>query len=451
MLLHFWTPFAQQAAAAAQLAQWAAVFGAPMAPLAGPTGRLASERPAPKRSVSKTPVTTASKTPVTTASRTPAAEPPKAKPPKAQDQTAQDQTAQDQTGQDQTKQSARAEGSSNQDATNKDVGGQNQSAPVSRAASGMAPGKAPGMAPWMALWPGPWSPQAAAPLWPAASPEFWAALMTAAAPAPRPADRRARAAAAPRFAGGEVTDDAFLNGAVRLWQPANGYRAATDPVFLAAACQAKPGQSVLDVGSGAGAAAFCLAARVKGLRQEGVELSADYADLSRRNAQRNGVSWLAHCGDVRAAPLFLRSASYDHVITNPPFFEADAAPPSPDRGRDAAHRETAPLDVWLDFCLRRLKPKGWLTIIHRASRLDDILAALAGRAGDIRILPMWPRAGAPAKRVLIRARKGSRAPLSLTAGLVLHATDPSVSGSVGGAPFTAAATAVLRDGGALDF
>lgn len=265
-----------------------------------------------------------------------------------------------------------------------------------------------------------------------------------------------RAAAAPetppRFPGAELTDDAFLNGAVRLWQPAAGYRAATDPVFLAAACSAASGQSVLDVGAGAGAASMCLAARVKDLRLEGIELSEAYADLSRRNAQRNGVGWLAHCGDIRDAPLFLRSASYDHVITNPPYFAADAAPVSPDPGRDAAHRETAPLDAWLDFCLRRLKPKGWLTIVHRAGRLDDVLAALAGRAGDIRVLPLWPRAGVAAKRVVVRARKGARTPLTLTPGLVLHTGDGGAEAQdLGGARFTAAAAAVLRDGEALSF
>ncbi len=250
-------------------------------------------------------------------------------------------------------------------------------------------------------------------------------------------------AVAQKFADDALTDDAFLDGRVRVLQPAQGYRAATDPVLLAAACPAERGERVLDVGSGAGAASFCLAWRVRGLQLEGVELSPDYAAISRRNALKNDVGWIAHCGDVRAAPLFVRSTSYDHVITNPPYFPADAGPACGDPARDAANRETVALSEWLDFCLRRLKPRGWLTVIHRAERLHDLLAALSGRAGDIRALPLWPRPGKPAKRVIVRARKESRAPFTLAPGLALHPVE--------GEGFTDAATHILKEGGALDY
>ncbi|MEL6318106.1 MAG: methyltransferase, partial [Pseudomonadota bacterium] len=218
--------------------------------------------------------------------------------------------------------------------------------------------------------------------------------------------------------------------------------AATDPVLLAAACPARPRQRVLDVGCGVGAAAFCLAARAPGVDLEGVEIQEAYADLSRRNAQRLGVGWLAHVADVRAAPLALRATSYDHVLTNPPYHAAGAALALDDPAKDAANRETADLETWLDFCLRRLKPKGSLTVIHRAERLDDILAALRGRAGGAAILPLWPRPGLPAKRVIVRAVKEGRGPLRLCRGLTLHGAD--------GGAFSPEAEAVLRQGAPLD-
>lgn len=246
-----------------------------------------------------------------------------------------------------------------------------------------------------------------------------------------------------RFRADALTDDAFLDGRVRLWQPSEGFRAATDAVFLAAACPAASGERVLDVGCGAGAAAACLAWREPGVALEGVEISPAYAELSRRNMLRNGRPWIAHEGDVAAAPLFIRSAQYDHVITNPPFFAADAAIPLENPSRDAAHRETLPLGDWLDFCLRRLKPKGFLTLIHRAERLSEILVALHGRAGDVHVAPLWPRPGRPAKRVVVRARKEARGPLTLGPGLLVHPAE--------GEGFTEDAAAVLKDGAALTF
>ena len=120
------------------------------------------------------------------------------------------------------------------------------------------------------------------------------------------------------FAEDALTEDALLGGRVRLRQPAKGYRAATDPVLLAAAVGARTGETVLDAGCGAGAAALCLAARVPGLALHGLELQADYAALARINAPQLTV-WE---GDLLAPPAVLRSIAFDWVISNPPYFDA---------------------------------------------------------------------------------------------------------------------------------
>ena len=179
-----------------------------------------------------------------------------------------------------------------------------------------------------------------------------------------------------------------------MLQPRRGYRAATDPVFLAAAVPAQPGHAVLDLGCGAGAALLCLGARVPGLRIAGLELQPAYAALARRNAALNGLDADIFVGDIAAPPPALRERSFDHVLTNPPFFAAGTGTASSDSGRARAHGEgSADLAAFLDLGLRRLKPGGSLTVIHRTERLGDMLAALAGRAGDVRILPLAPRAG----------------------------------------------------------
>lgn len=245
-----------------------------------------------------------------------------------------------------------------------------------------------------------------------------------------------------------LTEDAILGGRVRLRQPTVGYRAATDPVLLAAACPAKAGERVLDIGCGAGAAILCLAARVGGLDLHGLELQPAYAGLAQANATLNGVALSVHQGDVAAPPPALKAVSFDQVVMNPPWFD-ETAPASPDQGRDTARRgDAAGVALWIDGGLRRLRQGGRLTLIHRAARLGEILAALGTRAGDVAILPLSARAGRDAGRVIVTARKDIRAPLRLCAPLALHA---GAAHDGDGDDFSAEAAAVLRDAAALTF
>ena len=220
------------------------------------------------------------------------------------------------------------------------------------------------------------------------------------------------------FVESDLTDDAFLGGRLHLWQPANGYRAATDPVLLAAACPAESGQSVLDLGCGVGAAALCLAARVPGLALTGIEVQAGYAELARRNAVRNGLPLQVVTGDLTAMPAELRHG-FDHVIANPPYYPRSGTP-SPVPERDLAVRAEVALAVWVDAATRRLDPGGWLTLICGTDGLPEVLAALSPRMGSVAVLPLSPREGRAALRIVLRARKGGRSALRLLAPFVLH-------------------------------
>ena len=249
------------------------------------------------------------------------------------------------------------------------------------------------------------------------------------------------------FAEEALRDDLFLGGKLRLIQPVAGYRAATDPVFLAAAVATEPGERVLDLGCGAGVATLCLGHRVAGLDLHGLEIQPAYLGLAQRNAQANGIGLSGHLGDVAAMPAALRALSFDQVMLNPPYHRPGDAP-SPDAGRDRAHREgAAGLGTWIGAALARLTPKGWLTVIHRAERVPELLALLDEPAGDIRLKPLVARLGREAGRVIIRARKGARGPFRLLAPLVLHEGARHLQD---GDDFTAEAAAILRGGAALD-
>ncbi|WP_205215712.1 tRNA1(Val) (adenine(37)-N6)-methyltransferase [Azospirillum brasilense] len=234
--------------------------------------------------------------------------------------------------------------------------------------------------------------------------------------------------------------DTLLGGRVRLHQPQAGYRAAIDPVLLAAVTAAAAGERVLDVGTGTGAAALCLAARVPGVTVVGLEKRAEAADFARRNAALNGLESrvIVREGDLLAPPPELVPGSFDRVMMNPPYLRAGAASLPPDPWKAAANVEgEAGLADWVRFAATMMKPRGTLTMVHRADRVDEILAALHGaRFGSLTLVPLWPKAGEEARRLLLAAQKGGRSPARFTAGLVLHGPDGA---------YSAQAQRILRD------
>ncbi|HEY8015586.1 MAG TPA: methyltransferase, partial [Dongiaceae bacterium] len=139
---------------------------------------------------------------------------------------------------------------------------------------------------------------------------------------------------------GDITEDRLLDGKLLLRQPEEGYRAAIDPVLMAASVAANDGEMVLDLGSGVGAASLCLAARVPGCRVFGLEMQPNLVTLARQNIEINGFTGRVESmiGTLQAPPPRLAPGSFHHVMTNPPF-NAGEGTPSGIAGKDAANRE----------------------------------------------------------------------------------------------------------------
>jgi tRNA1(Val) A37 N6-methylase TrmN6 len=249
---------------------------------------------------------------------------------------------------------------------------------------------------------------------------------------------------------GEVTDDAFLGGALNILQLQSGYRAGLDAVMLAAAVPADSSRPlrVLDVGAGVGTAGLCLARRAPFAELVLFEKEPQLAGLAAENISRNGLSERVRAvtGVVGAAATELRASglveeSFGHIIANPPYHDTGAGTLPPDVLKAGAHAmPDGELEAWARFMARMAAPGGEATIVHKADALARVLAAFDQRFGSLRILPLHPRAGAPANRVLVQGVKGSRGPLQLLPGFVLHADDNA---------FTPAAQAILRAGAAL--
>jgi tRNA1(Val) A37 N6-methylase TrmN6 len=245
-----------------------------------------------------------------------------------------------------------------------------------------------------------------------------------------------------------LTEDAVLGGRLRLLQPARGHRIGHDAILLAAACPACAGDAVAEFGAGVGAAGLALAARVGGISLTLLDIDPPLVALAAENARRNGLA-----KEVRAVVLDIAAPARSfaaaglvpdgltRVLMNPPFNDPARQRLSPEPARRRAHAaDGATLAVWTKAAARLLRPRGTLTMIWRADGLAEVLGALGRAFGAVAVLPVFPRPDAAAIRILVRATKASRAPLTLLPGLVLndHAGRP-----------TAQAEAILRLGEAL--
>ena len=246
----------------------------------------------------------------------------------------------------------------------------------------------------------------------------------------------------------DTTEDPVLGGRLVLRQPKRGHRVGHDAILLAAATEALPGEQAIELGAGVGAAGLALAQRVSGLNVTLVEIDPALAALAEENAARNGVASLVRvavldvaASDTEFAKAGIEGGTAARVLMNPPFNDPARQNVSPDPQRRLAHAaSTGTLAQWIGRAASLLAPSGTLTLIWRADGLDHVLAAARADFGGVAVLPIYPRPHATAIRILMRAVKGSRAPLALLPGLTLN--DASGQPSV-------AAEAILRGGDAL--
>ncbi len=218
-----------------------------------------------------------------------------------------------------------------------------------------------------------------------------------------------------------------------LAQPLKGHRVGSDAALLAAVADPGDGRLV-DVGAGVGAVGLALVARSGRCVADLIEIDAALAGLATENAALNGLSERARAvvADVLDPARGGRPASPTRLRTS-----WSPTPRSSRRGRCAprrtrrgrarmcmrAARSVSPLLAWMRACLALLAPGGRLAMIHRPDALPAILAAAENRLGALALLPVHPRAGAPAHRLLVSGVKGSKAPLRIAPALALHGPD----------------------------
>ena len=237
----------------------------------------------------------------------------------------------------------------------------------------------------------------------------------------------------------ETRCDAFYDGRFALLQPVGrGYRSGLDALLLAASVPANAVGTLADIGAGAGAVGIAAACRCDGVSVTLVEKNPVMAALARDSVALPANARTApRLRVVEADILATRPAreaagigdgAFDFLLTNPPFY-TDGHRASPDPLRAEALSATGPefLARWIRGCAALLTGGGRFVAVLPAAALPAALLACEGRLGGLHVLPVHPRPEAPAVRLLLSGRKGSRAPLTLLPGRFLHETDGSPS------------------------
>ncbi len=234
-----------------------------------------------------------------------------------------------------------------------------------------------------------------------------------------------------------------LNKKLALHQAQKGFRTSMDSVMLGAACPAKSGQSILDLGCGVGSAGLCALYRIVNATLTGIDIQGDHIEIAQKNAEINNIENRSNfiVSDIRDARL---GNIFDHVICNPPYmkFDAHIQSPSPSKARAMGHLdENMDLQSWITCAHRHIKGQGSLSIIHDGGQIDNIIHALYGknggkRFGGVEIIPLYPKKNQPAKRIIIRAWKHKKSPSILHQGIIMHKSNGN---------YTKQADRILRD------
>ncbi len=218
----------------------------------------------------------------------------------------------------------------------------------------------------------------------------------------------------------------ILGGKIQLIQPITGYRASIDSIFLGASVEQKraaKSQTLLDIGTGSGAALLAAAHRLKNIKGIGLEFQRDMVRLAVQNIKNNNFQnrLEAMQGDLLLPPPRLAASSFDHVMANPPYYESEISVESPFESKATSnHDKGITLNSWIDFAYKMVKPRGYVHFVFTTARLDDLINALYGGFGDITIFPLWQKKNRESKRVIVRARKNVQSPSKILPGILVH-------------------------------
>ncbi|MDR0677974.1 MAG: methyltransferase [Holosporaceae bacterium] len=234
----------------------------------------------------------------------------------------------------------------------------------------------------------------------------------------------------------KLTEDSILNRKIKIFQPERGYRVAIDPIILSNfacgfnnRCRSKIAtKKILDVGCGVGTISLILKMKESTSQITAIDIDERICEICRRNARINSLNVDVINVGLENINYVLKDKLFDQIVTNPPFFDEKLSRIS--ESKKLANFETMNLSHWIVLCFKKLKSGGIFSMIHDASRIDDILCSLKNIAGSIQIIPIFPKINCRANRIIVTAKKSSKSASSILPGIVVHESNGSYSEAV---------------------
>jgi len=203
-----------------------------------------------------------------------------------------------------------------------------------------------------------------------------------------------------------------VNFQIKLIQKASGMTFGTDALLLASFVRPMPRGEGIEFGAGSGIISLLCASRGKFAHITAVEVQQEYADLSKRNVELNGMTdkiTVCHT-DLRETKAYLPSCEADAVFSNPPYMTASSGFSADDAGRQAARHEMN--GTIFDFCkaaAKKLRYGGSFYLVWRPDRLADLICALREAKLEPKRLTFVSRSPVyPPSMLLLEARLGGK-------------------------------------------
>lgn len=210
----------------------------------------------------------------------------------------------------------------------------------------------------------------------------------------------------------------------KIIQNPNGFCFGMDAVLLSGFVKVKPGEEVLDMGTGTGIIPILLEAKTEGKHFTGLEIQEQSADMAERSIILNnlGDKIDIKVGDIKEASSLFGKNSFDVVTSNPPYMNESHGLTNPNLPKAIARHEV--LCTFEDIAREVaavLRPGGRFYLVHRPRRLIEIINLLTSyKLEPKRLKPVYPMKDKEANMILIEAIKGGGSMLKLESPLIVY-------------------------------